>query len=198
MAQDKDLAKGLNTIEKRKIEEVITGELDTVIENYQAKRRHDFEQLKRKVEETPSQKVKNALNAYNKAVREYEAKRDVLDKEYDKKKKALSEQKDKVVRKYKNLIEDEGYDMGYRYNDSQIDLSSLSLKSQTIYVKTYREPSYTEYKNPELTKFNNDTVNGIDRLKSLHRLFTLKVFTGEMKAEEVMQELSREIAKITT
>lgn len=165
----------LNTIEKRKLTEVIQGELVDAIESYKSKRGVEYTALRKRYDKHPSEKVRALVQAWKELER---AKR-----QYSKQQEREREKKERQFERKIETVEKQVRKLGYRFTRGYSDpLGTITTDEARL---------------AELSRHKRKTEKTVKQLEGLANEYTLKVFIESKGLRETFAGFRRHVAKLT-
>jgi len=179
----------MNTIEKRKLEGVLTSALSEAREAYKQKRERAHTQLVGKIEKTPPEKVRKLMKQLADTKDKYNAEIQALEKQVQAKKDGKREAIEVLETEAKGL----GFAIGISYGD---DKPYASLTYSTEYTGRYGNTRVRKYEEPTINKFEQDTIAGLQKFDALTTKYTLSLWAESGDMSKLLDQFNADVSKL--
>ena len=178
----------MNTIERRKLEGVVTSKLAETRQAYESRREREKNDIVEMLESNPPDAIKKMVEQRKSLENDYEQKRKALDEQKD----ALSDKHRKVVEELEEKAKKLGYKIRLRYDDD----IEISLASETTYTGRYNDQLVRTYHEPSLTKHVAETQQQLQKFDDLASEYTIDVWSESPDMKEVHKRFKDDLAKL--
>ena len=187
----------MNTLEKRKLESIITSTLGDARTAYQQRRNREHEALVRKFEKNvPPQvqklvkKCKDAKAEYTRKAAELSTRKAELDKEDTEAVKVREASIDSAAEEATKL----GYKLSnYRHSDEV----EVSLAYATTYTGRYNNTAVRTYTEPTLTAYEKETIESIQKLDDMASEYAIAVWADNGDMGALLDRFSKDVRQLT-
>lgn len=181
----------MNTVEKRKLEGVITTKLDVIRSAYKEKRSREHENLVEKFEKHPPVAVSKLSTARKAVVKSYESKASVIQKQIA----TLNKEIDKLNHKERKELDANAKKMrvlGYHVSYN----GTVELVCETKYEGRYGNTRVRTYLVPPVTKHDKETNAQLEKLDNLASNYTISVWATDSNMGNVLAKFQKELDSI--